>query len=121
MDLPRALTAAALLTLTLAGCASFERNQGVTNSWRDAAFPTPEVGKTTKAEVLDLLGPPSQIIGLRDQTVFYYLKEQRKGKGAILILFNWIQEDTTYDRAIFFFDQNGVLKDYAFSNESIAP
>jgi hypothetical protein len=78
-------------------------------------------GQTTESDIIKALGPPSQVIGLRDQTVFYYLTEHRKGKGAIFIIYNWVKEDTIYDRAIFFFDQNGVLRDYGFSKEEIAP
>lgn len=103
------------------GCASFERNQGVANAWRDPSVSPPVVGQTTESDIIEALGPPSQVIGLRDQTVFYYLTERRKGKGAILLLFNWVKEDTIYDRAIFFFDRNGVLREYGFSKEQIAP
>ena len=84
-------------------------------------MPEPFVGTTTQAEILEALGPPSQVIGLRDQTVFYYLQEQSKGRGAIFIVYNQVSEKVVYDRAIFFFDSGGVLRDYALSRESIAP
>jgi outer membrane protein assembly factor BamE (lipoprotein component of BamABCDE complex) len=99
------------------GCASFERTRGVESTWRDPATPAPVVGTTTQTDILAALGPPSQVIGLRDQTVFYYLKENDKGRGALLIVYNWLKEDVTYDRAIFFFDAQGVLQDYGFSDE----
>jgi hypothetical protein len=53
--------------------------------------------------------------------VFYYLMEHREGKAGIFLIYNWVKEDTTYDRAIFFFDQNGVLREYGFSKEKIEP
>ncbi len=65
---------------------------------------------TTQAEVLDLLGPPSQLISLRDQTVFYYLTEEMSGKGQIFIVWNQVSAESKYDRAIFFFDAGGVLQ-----------
>ena len=71
-----------------AGCASFERTRGVESTWRDPATPPPVVGTTTQKDILAALGPPSQVIGLRDQTVFYYLKENDKGRGALLIVYN---------------------------------
>ena len=108
------------LTMTLTGCATYDRSQGVANTWRDASIPTPVKGKTTQSDIIEALGPPSQVIGLRDQTVFYYLRERRKGNGAILLIYNWVKEDVTYDRAIYFFDRNGVLQDYGYSNEAIA-
>jgi outer membrane protein assembly factor BamE (lipoprotein component of BamABCDE complex) len=105
--------------IILSGCATYDRSQGVANTWRDPAVPAPVTGQTTQSDIIEALGPPSQVIGLRDQTVFYYLRERRKGKGAILILYNWVNENVTYDRAIFFFDKNGVLQDYGYSNEAI--
>ena len=111
-------TALVIATLVIvAGCASFERTRGVESAWRDPATPAPVVGTTTQTDILAALGPPSQVIGLRDQTVFYYLKENDKGRGALLIVYNWLNEDVTYDRAIFFFDAQGVLQDYGFSDE----
>jgi outer membrane protein assembly factor BamE (lipoprotein component of BamABCDE complex) len=109
------------MAMTLPGCASFERNQGVANAWRDPSVAAPVRGQTTESDIIEALGPPSQVIGLRDQTVFYYLTEHRKGKGAIFLIYNWVKEDTIYDRAIFFFDRNGVLTEYGFSKEKIAP
>jgi len=108
----------ALLVLGLAavaGCASFERTRGVENTWRDPSVPAPVVGTTTQSDILEALGPPSQVIALRDQTVFYYLREQDKGRGGIFIVYNWLKEDVTFDRAIFFFDAEGVLQDYGLS------
>lgn len=102
------------------GCASFERTRGVDSTWRDAAVPAPVVGRTTQSDILAALGPPSQVIGLRDQTVFYYLKEHDIGRGGFFLVYNWLKEDVTYDRAIFFFDAGGVLRDYGLSNEQTA-
>ncbi len=109
------------LTMTLPGCASFERNQGVENAWRDPSVAAPVIGQTTESDIIKALGPPSQVIGLGDKTVFYYLMEHREGKAGIFLIYNWVKEDTIYDRAIFFFDQNGVLREYGFSKEKIEP
>lgn len=105
--------------LTMSGCASYQQTKGVRNTWRDPSLPAIEVGKTTQSDILAHLGPPSQVIALGDQTVFYYLMERGKGGGAILIVFNWLKQEITYDRAIFFFDSHGVLQDYGFSREAI--
>lgn len=79
-----------------------------------------EVGITTQTDVLEMLGPPSQLIKLDDQVVFYYLAQQNKGSGVILIVWNKVDEKRQYDRAIFFFDNSGVLQDVAYSKEAIA-
>jgi len=65
------------------------------------------------------LGSPSQVIGLHDQTIFYYLREQLKTKAFYLAVYNQTREQITYDRAIFFFDTKGILKDFAFSDERV--
>jgi len=114
------VTFVAATLAALAGCASFERTRGVDNLWRDPAVAAPAVGKTTQTDILAALGPPSQVIGLRDQTVFYYLRERDTGRGGIFIVYNWLKEDVTYDRAIFFFDAAGVLQDYGFSRDKPA-
>ena len=117
----RVLVSLPLMVAVLAtACVSYDRTKGVESTWRDPAISPPVVGETTQSDILRTLGPPSQVIGLRDQTVFYYLKEQGRGRGAVFIVYNWINEDVTYDRAIFFFDANGVLLDYGLSNGSPA-
>ncbi len=103
----------------LAGCASWKGDAGVENVWRSDALPPWVAGETTEAQVADALGPPSQIIGLERETVFYYLREQKKGKGVILLLWNWGEQKTRYDRAIFFFDEKGVLTKYSYSPEAL--
>ena len=103
----------------LAGCASWKGDAGVENSWRNKTLPPWVVGETTEAQVAKALGPPSQIIGLEQETVFYYLREQKTGKGLVLLLWNWGSQKTRYDRAIFFFDQKGVLTKYSYSLEAL--
>ena len=113
-----ALSLACLLTLT--ACFSVSDQQGVDNLWREQArVEGIEEGKTTQNEVITLLGPPSQIINLDNGSVFYYLLQERSGKGAFLLLYNFKRDKVSYDRAIFFFDKKGVLTDYGFSVEEI--
>ena len=113
---PTSLVLSLLWAAVATGCVSYDRTKGVESTWRDPAVPAPVVGSTTQADVLKALGPPSQVIGLRDQTVFYYLREHGRGKGAVFIVYNWVNEDVSYDRAIFFFGPDGVLRDYGLSN-----
>lgn len=106
--------------ISFGACANYTTQQGVQNKWRDESLPRVQIGKTTQAEVAKQFGPPSQVIALNDQVIFYYLLEQKKGKGAFFIIYNWSDNKTTYDRAIFFFNNNGILTDYAYSLEEIA-
>ena len=109
-----------LSAVLLSSCASYGSVDGVDNLWREAPVDAFEKGVTTQSQVLDELGPPLQLINLQDQTVFYYLTENMTGKGKIFIFWNSVSAETRYDRAIFFFDTEGVLQEYAFSKEEIS-
>ena len=117
----RFATSATLIGLAtvLTGCTSFGSTDGVENVWREIPVERFEKGVTTQAEVLELLGPPSQLIALNEQTVFYYLTEKTSGKGKIFIVYNQIDASSKYDRAIFFFDRDGTLQEFAYSKEVV--
>ncbi|MEZ5554946.1 MAG: outer membrane protein assembly factor BamE [Haliea sp.] len=101
------------LLLLVAGCAQYENRRGVEAGWTDAYMHTLQPGVTTRAEVMAALGPPSQVIALEGESILYYLFERSDGEGIVLVLYNRMQIDTQYDRAIFFFDENGLLTDAA--------
>ena len=109
------------LTFLLAGCASWESGKGIEPVWRQPEHHQWSVRKTTDADVIQALGPPSQIIALDKQNVFYYMREKSKGRAYIFILWNRSEQDVEYDRAVFFFDKQGVLLTYAYSQEKEAP
>ncbi len=109
--------AALLLSTLVAACARYENQTGVDNTWRDVDAAGFVAGATSRAEVMDLLGPPSQIVDLTDGTVLYYLNERETARGFVLVVVNALRQRTTFDRAIFFFDDAGILTDYALSDE----
>jgi outer membrane protein assembly factor BamE (lipoprotein component of BamABCDE complex) len=112
-----AALAALLLLPGLAGCVSKHSDMGVENNWRGQSPPVFEKGRSTQSAVMGSLGPPSQVIALQDQTLFYYLLEQSRTKAFYLVLYNQTRQRITYDRAIFFFNKQGVLSDFAYSKE----
>ena len=112
---------AALLFTTLASCAQYNDKRGIEVSWDESALSAFEVGSTTRRDVLTALGPPSQVIALGDETVLYYLYERSEGQALILIVFNKLDVDTRYDRAVFFFDENDILSEYSSRNPGDAP
>lgn len=111
-SLTRILSMAAVVVL-FAGCAQYTDKRGVEVTWQPQAIEQLTKGKSTRKDVLDLLGPPSQVISLGDETVLYYLYEKSAGQGYILIVYNRFDRGTEYDRAVFFFDSNDVLTEYA--------
>ena len=107
---------ALFVVLAATGCAEISKKAGVENRWRDQNMVLRE-GVTTQQEVLAQLGPPSQIIALPAKTVFYYLFEETKGHLLFLVLYNQANTNITYDRAIFFFNSDGILETYSFSKQ----
>lgn len=97
----------------LCGCAQYQNKRGVEVNWLPDVTGKFVRGQSTRNDVLSILGPPSQVISLEDETVLYYLFEHSTGEGLVLILYNRMQIDTRYDRAIFFFDENDILTDFA--------
>ena len=105
-----------VLTLSaslLGGCAQFDSKRGVEVNWQETTTAKLTKGESTRANVLALLGPPSQVIALDGETALYYLFEKSQGDGLILLVYNRMRIDTRYDRAIFFFDEHDVLTEYS--------
>lgn len=109
----KAAILACLCAALLAGCAQYENKRGVEVTWQENVTRHLVPGKSTRKEVLTLLGPPSQVISLEEETVLYYLYEHSVGDGMILIVYNRMKIHTNYDRAILFFDENDILTDYS--------
>ena len=109
----------AVLLAAAAGCTSDVGYSGVDNVWRSETVPTWETGKTTEMDVINAFGPPSQLISLDKETVYYYLRERRKGHGVFLLAYNWKDQKLVYDRAIFFFDKSGKLTKHSYSPEAL--
>lgn len=105
------------ITCILAGlataCAQYDNRRGVLDDWQAVEASEFVAGKTTRQQVLSALGPPSQVVALGDETALYYLYEHSEGNGLILVVYNRFAVDTRYDRAIFFFDSDDRLSDYA--------
>ena len=102
-----------LSLVLLPACAQYENKRGVDVTWQAKVTEQLVKGESTRRDVLTLLGPPSQVISLDDETALYYLFEHAKGEGLILIVYNRMRIDTRFDRAVFFFDNNDVLTEFS--------
>jgi outer membrane protein assembly factor BamE (lipoprotein component of BamABCDE complex) len=108
------------LLLLLGACVKYQSLDGVENTWRELPADRIQVGTTTQTDILDWLGPPSQIIAIGEQRVFYYLSQKQSGQAKVLIIWNDAVDQTRYDRAVFFFDPEGVLTEYSIRDEASA-
>ena len=106
------------LMLVIAACSRADTTTGVENLWREEGFAVTE-GVTTEAEVLEALGPPSQLINLGRETVYYYLSEAFSSDRLLLIVYNRTERRSAFDRAVFFFGRDGVLTKSALSATSL--
>lgn len=110
----------ALFGTLIASCINATSERGVEPLWSaEMSEPASErwmVGKTSKRQILKELGPPSQVVTLGDETVFYYLRENMKVNGLVLLVYNNVRVSAEYDRAIFFFNKKGVLTEQSVSN-----
>jgi hypothetical protein len=106
--------------LLLSACSISNRRDGVDNRWRKIPVRAFKNGMTRESEVLQNLGPPTRVIALKKRTVFYYLLEHDYSVGLNLIVF--INRDTVvkYDRAVFFFNDKGILENHSFSKEDLS-
>lgn len=102
-----------VLALFLTACAQYKSERGVEVAWDESTLASFEQGVTTRGDVMEALGPPSQLLSLGDETVLYYLNESSNGKGLILVLYNRFEVDADYDRAVFIFDADDRLADYS--------
>ncbi len=107
-----------LMAMLLSACARWQEEAGVESSWRSPTVPDWTIGQSTTDDVMRHLGPPSQVISLQDQVVFYYMKEQVEGSGYFLLVYNSSESRTHYDRAIFFFDNDSRLLRYSYSDDT---
>lgn len=105
-----------LLLGLLPGCTHIQTERGLAPIWNQVESDAFQIGSTHQSDVMALLGPPSQIINGHRGDIFYYLHEKATGTGIILLLYNEVDLSTRYDRAIFFFDADGALLDYARSD-----
>jgi hypothetical protein len=67
------------------------------------------VGKTTKAEVLQLLGPPKQIIRLLESEAYMYIAPVEKNSGLVLLVLNLSRSDRQYDAVTVIINRQDIV------------
>lgn len=102
----RALLVTAPLILAT-GCYFSKNKEGI--GLDPAVVARIEVGKTTKAELLEILGPPTQIIRLLDSEAYVYRHSIQKNTGTILILLNMVRSDQQFDAVTAIISRAGTV------------
>lgn len=89
------LMTAALAAALLGGCYFGKKNED--RPWSADAVRKIEVGKTTKADVLMILGPPKEVVRLLESEAYMYTHSIEKSTGTYLVILNLSRTDRQYD------------------------
>ena len=66
-----------IFIIFLSGYFTLSDQQGVDNLWRvEENLNNIQKDKTTQTEIIELFGPPSQIINIENSVIFYYLLQK---------------------------------------------
>ena len=74
-------------------------------------------GETRAAEVVELLGAPTEVVQLARRSAYRYDYTNRKRYGLFLFVANFLNEDTRSDRLWVFFDDDQVLSHFGVTLE----
>lgn len=102
-----------LLTLLLPGCLFSRKKDEVPVDPEGIALI--EVGKSTKADVVRILGAPTDIIFSNREHdplrvfAYEYVYKVSKTTGFTIIILTFLNSDTKRDHVLVFFDENGVV------------
>ncbi len=99
--------AALFLPLVLGGCLWADAIDGMACSRE--AIGRIQVGKTTRAEVLEWLGPPRQIVRLHDGEALVYSNSIEKSTGFSLIIASTWRNDRQYDAVTVLVGRDGLV------------
>ena len=75
-------------------------------------------GKTTAADLMNLFGPPTQIVKLSNGNAYIYDRSLSKATGIWLIFVTFANYDTRHDRIVFFINNQDLVTHYGNSFKS---
>jgi len=106
MNLKKLIPALAAIA-ALGGCYFGKRNEDRT--WDPELVAKIAPGKTTKAEVLQLLGPPRQVVRLLESEAYMYTHSVEKDTNTFLIVLNLSRTDKQYDSITVIINRQDVV------------
>ena len=100
-----------LLVFFLQSCAGWAKNMDYhpfDASKLDKLIP----GKSTVAQVTEMLGAPSNIVKLSNGNAYIYRRSLSKGTGIWLLIVSFGNYDKHYDQIVIFFDKKNIMTHY---------
>ena len=96
-----------LLLLLSTGC-YFSKTQE-DRPWSFEAVSSIEAGKSTKADVMKVLGPPTEIIRLLESEAYVYRHAMEKQTGAFFLIVNMRRVDRQYDAVTVIINREDIV------------
>jgi len=97
-----------LLMFFLQSCAGWAKNKDYhpfDASGLDKLIP----GKSTAAQVTEILGAPSEIVKLSNGNAYTYRRSLSKGTGLWLLIVSFGNYDKHYDQVVIFFNKKNIM------------
>jgi outer membrane protein assembly factor BamE (lipoprotein component of BamABCDE complex) len=101
-----------LLVFVLQSCAGWAKNKDYhpfDASGLDKLIP----GKSTAAQVTEILGAPSEIVKLSNGNAYIYRRSLSKGTGLWLLIVSFGNYDEHHDQVVIFLDKENIMTHFA--------
>jgi outer membrane protein assembly factor BamE (lipoprotein component of BamABCDE complex) len=105
-----------MAALLLQGCA-FSRGT-IGDDVKTEMVATIQKGKTTKTEVVNLLGAPDRLLQLNGRDVFHYYRYDAKAGSLLLILLNFTRLSVKSDDVFVIVNRDGIVEDVISSKRT---
>ena len=112
MKIFREILCVLLLMFFLQSCAGWAKNKDYhpfDASGLDKLIP----GKSTAAQVTEILGAPSEIVKLSNGNAYIYRRSLSKGTGLWLLIVSFGNYDEHYDQIVIFLDKKNIMTHFA--------
>lgn len=100
-----------LIVFFLSSCAGWVKNRDY-HPFDANKLDKLTVGKSTVAEVTEMLGAPSNVVKLSNGNAYIYRRSLSKGTGLWLLLLVFGNYDKHYDQIVIFFDKKNIMTHY---------
>ena len=111
MDRFREILFVLLLVFVLQSCAGWAKNRDY-HPFDARELDKLIVGKSTVAQVTEMLGAPSTIVKLSNGNAYIYRRSLSKGTGLWLLIVSFGNYEKRYDQIVIFFDTKNIMTHY---------